>query len=193
MIPRTPASALRHNWLRRRIDAVAALGLHARRRWYLYAPLAAIWVLAFARVFVDPTPHVPVLFNVTPSLPYTVVFMRYGATEYRRGDYIVFSFAGEAQTMYPGVRKQPFFKIIRGAPGDRITVAGRQVFVNGTPVGYAKKYTFDRRPLEPIADMTIPAGHFYVQGTSPDSFDSRYRASGLVRTDQIVAKVTPLF
>jgi conjugal transfer pilin signal peptidase TrbI len=39
----------------------------------------------------------------------------------------------------------------------------------------------------------IPPGYYYVQGTSPDSFDSRYRESGLVRADQVIGKVIPLF
>jgi conjugal transfer pilin signal peptidase TrbI len=32
-----------------------------------------------------------------------------------------------------------------------------------------------------------------VQGTSPDSFDSRYQDSGLVRAEQVVGVVVPLF
>jgi conjugal transfer pilin signal peptidase TrbI len=39
----------------------------------------------------------------------------------------------------------------------------------------------------------IPPGHYYVQGTSADSFDSRYRASGLVRAEQVLGTVVPLF
>ena len=39
----------------------------------------------------------------------------------------------------------------------------------------------------------IPPGHYYVQGTSTDSFDSRYRASGLVRAEQVLGTVLPLF
>jgi len=187
------ATTARRSWLTRRIDDIAAFGAHARRRWYLYAVLILVWTLAFVRVFVEPTPRLPLLFNVTPSLPYRIAVVHYGTTVYRRGDFIVFSFAGEAQNAYPGLHRQPFFKVIRGVAGDRITVRDRQVFVNGEPVGVAKQYTFDHRPLQPIAAMTIPAGCFYVQGTSPDSFDSRYRTSGLVRAEQIVAKVTPLF
>ena len=49
-------------------------------------------------------------------------------------------------------------------------------------VGVAKTHSFNRRPLEPITDLVIPPGHYYVQGTSPDSFDSRYRASGSGRS-----------
>ena len=75
--------------------------------------LAGIWGLAYVRLFIDPTPRVPLLFNVTPSLPYTVALVR--------------------------------------------------------------------------------PGQVYVQGSSADSFDSRYRASGLVHEEQIVARVLPVF
>jgi conjugal transfer pilin signal peptidase TrbI len=35
----------------------------ARNHWVLYTVVFAIWGLAFVRVFVDPTPHLPLLFN----------------------------------------------------------------------------------------------------------------------------------
>ncbi|MGZ7184199.1 S26 family signal peptidase, partial [Streptococcus pyogenes] len=79
----------------------------------------------------------------------------------------------------PGLAGQPFFKIVRGLPGDMIGVAGREVRINGELVGIAKTHAFDRHPLEPITPGVIPAGRYYVQGLSPDSFDSRYRESGL--------------
>jgi len=166
---------------------------HVRRRWYLYLPVAAIWGLAYTRLYIDPTPHLPVLFNWTGSLPYRAALVHYGPHRLERGDYIVFSFAGEAQASYPGLRGQPFFKQVRGLPGDVVTVEDRAVAVNGEVVGLAKSQAFDRRPLEPITATVIPPGHYYVQGTGPDSFDSRYRISGLVRADQVIATVTPLF
>lgn len=166
---------------------------HVRARWYLYAPVFAVWAFAYARVFIDPTPRVPLLFNWTPSLPYSVALLQYGPHTLRRGDYVVFSFAGEAQAAYPGLRGQPFFKIVRGMPGDAVTVEDRLVAINGEFVGRAKTHAYDRRPLEPISATVIPPGYFYVQGTSPDSFDSRYRASGLVRAEQVLGTVVPLF
>ena len=180
-----------------KVQALVLLLSHMRRRWYLYLPVFGIWGFAYLRLFADPTPRVPVLFNWTGSLPCHVAWLQIGSDgrsrALQRGDYIVFAFDGEAQTTYPGLRRQPFFKIVRGLPGDRVTVTGRIVLVNGEAVGVAKTHTFDRRPLEPIAEVVIPPGHYYVQGTSPDSFDSRYRASGLVRADQVLGTVVPLF
>ena len=166
---------------------------HMRACWYLYVPVFAVWTFAYARVFIDPTPRVPVLFNWTPSLPYSVALVQYGPHTLQRGDYVVFAFAGEAQAAYPGLHGQPFFKIVRGMPGDAVTVEGRVVAINGEVVGQAKTHAYDLRPLDPISATVIPPGHYYVQGTSPDSFDSRYRASGLVRAEQVLGTVVPLF
>lgn len=169
-----------------------ALASHVRQHRLAYMTLLVIWTLAYIRVFVDPIPRLPVLFNVSQSLPYRVAVIRYGDLSVQRGDFVVFSFSGTAQRDYPGLKGQPFFKVVRGVPGDRITVRDRDVFVNGVHVGCAKAHTFDRKPLEPIASMVIPDGHYYVQGTDANSFDSRYRSSGLVPGDRVIGKVIPL-
>jgi len=74
-----------------------------------------------------------------------------------------------------------------------VQVQGRVVTVNGKSVGTAKTHTFDRQALATIEAGVIPPGHYFVQGSSADSFDSRYHSSGLVRTEQVIATLTPLF
>ncbi|KQP23390.1 conjugative transfer signal peptidase TraF [Pseudorhodoferax sp. Leaf267] len=170
-----------------------SLAIHLRQRWYWYAPVGLIWVLAYVRLFWDPTPRLPLLFNWTPSLPYHVAWLQAQHAPLRRGDLIVFRFEGPSQAQYPGLRGQPFFKRICGLPGDEVTVEDRLVRINGEAVGLAKPHTFDRRPLTPIAPQVIPAGHYFVQGTASDSFDSRYGDSGLVRAEQVLGVVVPLF
>ena len=173
---------------------IRGLCLELSRKWYLFAILCLIWILAAFRVFGSHTPMLPVLFNVTPSIPYWVVWADYGSKRFERGDLIVYSFRGPAGDKdYPGLREQPFLKQVVGVAGDVVAVQGREVFVNGASVGVAKTHSFDRRPLDPIGPGVIPAGHVYVRGTSADSFDSRYRASGLVRVADVTAKVRPLF
>jgi conjugal transfer pilin signal peptidase TrbI len=165
----------------------------ASRRPYVFVAVAAIWGFACTRLFIDATPRVPLLFNWTPSLPCRIAWLWPTPRQLQRGEYIVYSFDGEAKQHYPGLRGQPFFKIVRGLPGDVITVSGRAVAVNGEVVGIAKAHAHDHRALDPIASMVIPPAHYYVQGISPDSFDSRYQASGLVRLDQVVGSVVPLW
>jgi len=164
-----------------------------RRRWYAYLFLALIWTLVSIRIFVDPTPRLPILYNATPSLPYTFAYVRYGQKTFNRGDFIIYAFDGGAQKYFPGLRRQPFFKIVRGVPGDVVSVRDRDVFVNGKFVGMAEQYGPKRLVLDPIEPGVIPPGRFFVQGTGRGSFDSRYKLSGLVRSDQILAGVVPLF
>lgn len=174
-------------------DGARGLRLDMHRRWYLYLPVFAIWVLAYTRLFADPTPRLPLLFNWTASVPHRVALVRYGHGAPQRGDLIVYAFAGQMQARHRGLRGQPFFKRVTGLPGDVVTVSGRAVFVNGQPVGSARTHTRERQPLTAIAPQVIPAGHYYVQGSSPDSFDSRYRESGLVRAEQVLGVVVPIF
>ncbi|KQW02858.1 conjugative transfer signal peptidase TraF [Rhizobacter sp. Root1221] len=171
-----------------------SLGQDFRRRWWLYGLIAAIWGLALLRLFVPHVPVLPVMFNWTPSLPYSIVYVDYWHGPLQRGDLVVYLFTGEAaQLDYPGLGDQAFFKRVAGVPGDSVAVVGRDVFVNGVAVGRAKTHAFDRRPLQPIAPIVIPPGFLYVQGTSPDSFDSRYRSSGLVAVRNVRATVNPIF
>ena len=186
----TSAAALLGWW----VSGVRLLCAELKRRWVLFAAVGAIWALAVVRLFVHPMPVIPLLFNWTPSLPYHVVFVEPGLQPLARGDLIVYAFAGEAaEKDYPGLMRQAFFKRIAGVAGDSVTVKDRDVFVDGVHVGHAKTHTFDRRPLEAIASTVIPPGYLYVQGTGPDSFDSRYRSSGLVAVHDVAAKVRPLF
>jgi len=165
---------------------------HIRHRWYVYLVLTAIWMVALIRVLVSPTPWLPVLFNVTPSLPYWIVTIDYTNRYPQRGDYIVYSFEGDAVQQFPGIHHQPLFKQVAGLPGDVVTVIERHVYVNGRDVGLAKTHTITRLPLQPIAPTVIPPGFYYVAGQNPDSFDSRYAISGLVAQRQILGRVTPL-
>ena len=109
------------------------------------------------------------------------------------GDFVVLRFSGKAQVAYPGLRRQPFFKIVAGVPGDPILGADRNVFVGGNYVGFAKLRTFDGRALNPVERSVVPAGHYYVRGTSPDSFDSRYQEAGFVARAEVIGKVIPWF
>lgn len=155
--------------------------------------LLLIWTLAAVRLFLDPRPQLPLLFNLTPSLPHHLVWLRRDGAALQRGDLLVYRFEGEAASDRPGLRGQPFFKVLRGLPGDVVTVSGQTVWLNGQPVGEAKTHAFDGQPLHPIPAGVIPAGHFYVQGTGPDSFDSRYQESGLVRAEQVLGTAVVLF
>lgn len=164
-----------------------------RKAWLPLGALFVIWLLAFLRLFVDPTPRLPLLFNWTRSLPYRVAWLERGVTQLDRGEFVLYAFSGKAVADYLGLASQPFFKIVAGLPGDPIRVEERNVFVANEYVGFAKLRTFDGRPLTPVASSVVPAGHYYVRGTGADSFDSRYQEAGFVAPREIIGKVTPWF
>ena len=146
------------------------------------------------RLFVHHTPSLPVLFNWTPSLPYRVVYVDYGSTTLTRGDLVVYAFEGEAARKdYPGLKDQPSSsdRRCRRRHGHRRRPRGLRQRRQRRP-----SQDPHLRPPAAGADRgrrVIPPGFLYVQGTSPDSFDSRYRASGLVAVRDVPAKVRPLF
>ena len=167
-------------WFARRGQDQRALWAHVRRRWYVYLPLAIAWVLAQHYLF----------FNWTRSLPYSVVWLDATPT-FARGDLIVYRFDGDELMQLK--KGQRFFKRIVGVAGDRVSVEDRRVLINGVDVGIAKQVTLDGHRLEPLQPGVIPPGYYYVQGTHEMSFDSRYRASGLVHVSQIVGRVHVIF
>ena len=180
MSPQAALPCALSRWFLRRAADQRALWAHLRRRWYVYLPLLLAWSVAQHYL----------LFNWTRSLPYSVVWLDPTPT-LARGDLIVYRFDG-AELMH--LKKgQRFFKRIVGVAGDRVSVEDRRVLINGADVGIAKQYTLDGYHLEPLAPGVIPAGYFYVQGTHEMSFDSRYRASGLVHVSQIIGKVQVVF
>lgn len=168
-------------WVARRAAEQRALWAHLRTRWYVYVPAALVWLTAQHYL----------LFNWSASLPYHVVYLLPTIGELGRGDLIVYRYAG--QEVLHLRQGQRFLKRIVGVPGDEVSVKGRRVLVNGVDVGIAKEVTRDGQRLEPLPPGPIPADTFYVQGTHDMSFDSRYRASGLVHATQVIGKVGVLF
>ena len=87
----------------------------------------------------------------------------------------------------------PYLKTVRGVPGMRVEVGtDRTVTVGGVPLGRAKAFALDGRPLEAVAPGTIPPGHYYLHGEHRDSHDSRYAESGLVPRERILGRAVAL-
>ena len=163
---------------------------HMRRRWYLYLPVFAIWGFAYVRLFIDATPRLPVLFNWTPSLPYRSAGLVSDVRELHRGDYVVFAFAGAAQADYPDcaaslLQDRPWtaWRCGHGAGRTSPSTACRSGRQDPRP-RRARWHRSRRRSFRPATSRA---------GTSPDSFDSRYAASGLVRADQVIGRAVLLF
>ncbi len=128
-------------------------------------------------------------FNMSTSLPGTLYFIRKGADRPAVGDTIAFRWHGGAT--YPaGVT---FIKHVAGVPGDVVRVVGRNVWVNGTYIGYAKPISLAGLALFPTADGVIPPGYYFVATPNPNSLDSRYSIAGNVPQSAIVGEAYEVF
>lgn len=122
----------------------------------------------------------------------------------RRGDIIVFRF--------PPDLSQTYVKRVIGMPGDRVRIAGKQVYVNGAPLAEPYKVHKtdviedyrDNFPAAPTGlvterglemlqfhvqggELVVPPGNYFAMGDNRDnSLDSRYW--GFVPAGNIVGK-----
>ena len=147
-------SQARCAWLRRRARGPAsAVDATWVERWYVYLPLRT-------RLGASPSTTSS---STGPEPPLLRGLARLGRN-FARGDLIVYRFDGE-ELMY--LKKgQRFFKRIVGVAGDRVSIEGRRVLINGADVGIAKQYTLDGHRLEPLEPGVIPPDYYYVQGTT---------------------------
>jgi signal peptidase I len=90
----------------------------------------------------------------------------YRFTEPERGDIVVF------ESVEGG--KEDLIKRVVGVPGDKISVRGGRLFVNGEP--QRERYVNKKFPdSSSSAPTTVPEGHVFVMGDNrANSRDSRY-------------------
>lgn len=136
--------------------------------------------------------------NLSPSLPYTLVWVERGRLP-QRGELIVYRCCAHSEGLTPP--NLLLFKKVAGVAGDNIDVTGRAVYVNNQFIGIAKEKASTGQRLMPVLPGTfgnteslpIPTGFYFAQGLTADSFDSRYQQSGLVAQSAILGVAHPLF
>lgn len=168
---------LRHNALR------LFLGLSRH-----YGRYGWIW-LSVLLLIVSITHHWKLAYNYTNSLPQTLFAIHIGQKDVKRGDYISF---------YPPRRatsgnEMPFVKKVVCLPGERIRSYGQQIFCEDKPVALAKEFSLKGLPLQKVSDQVLGEDDYFVVGTHPDSFDSRYQNFGPINRCRFIGKAYPIF
>lgn len=126
------------------------------------------------------------------SLPYNVFLYLPKKKSFREGDYIEFV----------EVFKEPRFarlgnpvfliKKIACGEGDILETKGLNFYCNGKKIAVAKTTTPKGEKIKIFKfSGKLPEGYYFVIGTHPYSFDSRYL--GLIYKSQITAWVIPLW
>jgi conjugal transfer pilin signal peptidase TrbI len=158
-----------------------SLARHTMKFAWLYVPVVVgfHWTQANYRIGI----------NVSHSLPYRVFVVALRERPTKVGDYVAFEWR-RTQYYDPDFL---FMKRIAGVGGQTITVTAGDVFIDGTFVAHAKRFSKRGEPLQPIEPGVIPEGRFFALASHPDSLDSRYSVTGLIEQNRIVGKAYVLF
>ena len=128
-----------------------------------------------------------ILVNQTQSLPNWIFIVDKGVPA-KQGDMV--AFVPGPNPYYP--EDLPFVKIVRGVPGDTVSIEGVEIAVNGERLGAIKSLTGANPNVTAMDPGTIPEGQYFVWSPSPDSFDSRYKEIGYVENTRIIGRARPL-
>ncbi|OPX19019.1 MAG: signal peptidase I [Desulfobacca sp. 4484_104] len=139
--------------------------------------------------------YVIVISQGKPCLPGRIYLVDHQTQKFDRGDLIMFSTDDRTGPYYPAGTK--FVKKVFGLPGDRVEIdAQGQLQINGQDYHFESALEpqvvdlLGRETSDFALDMVIPPGSYFVMGTLPDSFDSRYW--GLVEQKQVIGKASVL-
>ncbi|MBW1952097.1 MAG: signal peptidase I [Deltaproteobacteria bacterium] len=135
--------------------------------------------------------YVIVISRGKPCLPGRIYLVNHQARQIDRGDLIMFHTDDRTGPFYPAGTK--FVKKVFGLPGDQVEIdTCGQVRISGRDYRFNSALEpqvveiLDRKMSDFALDIKIPAGSYFVMGTLPDSYDSRYW--GLVQDKQIIGK-----
>lgn len=144
------------------------------------------FVLARFEVSIDPQHFA----GLPTSLPWYAWVTDRQDMQFGYGDYIAFN-TDERMEPYFNVGAN-FVKKVVGMPGDRVMVHNGIVKINGDIVATINIADILKKPVSSFnRTLTIPPHHFWVLGTNPVSFDSRYW--GLVSRKQIIGESWPVW
>ncbi len=124
--------------------------------------------------------------NVSDSLPQRFFVLTTHPSDVPRGVYVVFE-----HTIRD--KKTRLLKQVQGVATDVIRVEGKGLRINERYIPLSNSHSKTGLPLNPILPGIVPKGYLFVQGTHPDSFDSRYEAFGLISVSRVLARAYPLF
>lgn len=121
------------------------------------------------------------------SINHRIVLIDKHDATVKRGGYMAFK---AARMIAPFVDGQTVVKVVSGLPGDKIQLSSDGLFINGEFKGAPLPFLESKQTGEKVyvKDFTgqVPDGHYFVTGTNPRSYDSRYW--GFVEPERIIGK-----
>ncbi len=135
-----------------------------------------------------------IIVSTSPSLDHRVFFLTKARQPFKTGDYLVFHLK-KTIFVHKGLDQENdrLIKRVGCSPGEVLTKnSDKQYFCNQRHLGKALTKDSKGRSL-PLFQFTgsVPENNFFVVGTNPRSFDSKY--FGFVHADDILYKALPLW
>jgi type IV secretory pathway protease TraF len=136
-----------------------------------------------------------IIVSTSDSLDHRIFFMvGHDREQIKDGDYLVFRQDGSPFIRQDlGNNEHLFTKQVGCSPGERLRrdVYSR-FFCERTPLGKALTQDSKGRDLPQFSfNGPVPENHFFMVGTHPRSFDSKY--FGFIHADEITYKALPLW
>lgn len=160
------------------------MGLAAKiqKRWISWGVLAV-----FASSLFWMSRYYALEITITQSVPYHLFWLKKGVLP-QKNEWV--SFMAPQNGVYP--HKTVFTKQLVGVAGDVVRIKGREFFLNGKFMAFAKTHRTTGEPLALGPSGVIPSKHYFVHGPHQDSFDSRYQNMGWINENQILGTAVPL-
>ena len=135
-----------------------------------------------------------IIVSTSPSLDHRIFFLTNAKQNIQLGDYLVFRHK-DFGFVHKGLNQENdrLVKRVSCIPGDTLSVnAERMFFCNQRALGEALETDSKGRPLPTFHfSGQVPEKNYFLMGTNPRSFDSRY--FGFVHADNILYKALPLW
>lgn len=157
-------------------------------RYRIAVMIAGALALLAARSAADTAARYKFGINETTSLPNWAFIVDLQNRRPQRGDLV--RFTAPDNPYYP--HNSQFVKHILGMPGDRVERRGREYFVAGRDVGFAKPFSQTGRATSLGPTGVIPPDRYYVGTASKDSLDSRYGEIGWIGRERIIGVAEPV-
>jgi conjugal transfer pilin signal peptidase TrbI len=129
-----------------------------------------------------------IVINQTESLPQKVWVMALHQKP-KRNDFVAFK-----PSLKSGLPMGIILhKQVLGVKGDRVSLKGRDFYINGTFVATAKSHSLAGERLNLGPAGTLKEGQYYVSTSHKDSFDSRYEKMGWINAGELLGVLYPLW
>jgi type IV secretory pathway protease TraF len=132
--------------------------------------------------------------STSPSLEHRIFFLTRAKDSITIGDYLVFRHK-DTRFVHKGLDQENdrLVKKVGCCPGDMLSVDSKRTFYCGErKLGTALETDSKGRSL-PVFEFTgmVPGNSYFMVGTNPRSFDSRY--FGFIHADEILYKALPIW